>query len=421
MDLLLKSAYIFDKNGFERSDVFISDDSASFLSSQTGKTREVLEFEGCYVFPGFTDVHVHLREPGFSYKETIKTGSAAAARGGFTTVCGMPNLNPSPDERAGLDAELAAIKRDSRIHVLPYGAITKGSRGTEIADLEAMPDAVAFTDDGRGTTPEVLEAAMLRAKKMGKIICSHCEDVSLKGGDHIAAGSPYAGKLGIAGISNESEYIQLERELKVAEKTGCAYHMCHISCRESVELIRRAKAHGLDITCETAPHYIALDYNNIKEDDGRFKMNPPLRSPDDREAILEGIADGTIDMIATDHAPHSAEEKGKGLTGSAMGVVGLETAFAVCYTALVKTGIISLHRLVELMSVSPAKRFGIGCRSVENGAADLTVFDLERKYTVNPADFLSMGRSTPFVGREVFGECIMTVAGGKIVYRKGRQ
>ncbi len=421
MDLLLMSAYVFNQNGFDRGDVFISGDSASLFSCQTGKTREVLGFEGCYVFPGFTDVHVHLREPGFSYKETIKTGSAAAARGGFTTVCAMPNLNPSPDGREGLDAELAAIKRDSKIRVLPYGAITKGSRGTEIADLESMPEAVAFTDDGKGTTPEILEAAMLRVKRMGKIICSHCEDVSLKGGDHIAAGSQYAGRLGISGISNESEYMQLERELKVAEKTGCAYHICHISCRESVELIRRAKAHGLDVTCETAPHYIALDYNDIKDDDGRFKMNPPLRSPYDREAILEGIADGTIDMIATDHAPHSADEKERGLTGSAMGVVGLETAFAVCYTALVKTGIVSLHRLVELMSVSPAKRFGIGCRSVENGAADFTVFDLERKYTVNPADFLSMGRSTPFAGREVWGECVMTVAGGKIVYRKGRQ
>jgi dihydroorotase len=419
MDLLLKGAYVFNENGFDKGDVFISDDSAACFSGLSGTRVREIDFSGRFVFPGFTDVHVHLREPGFSYKERIATGTLAASRGGFTTVFAMPNLNPSPDGRAGLDAELAAIAGGALIRVLPYGAITKGSMGKEMADFEAMPDAVAFSDDGKGTAPEVLEEAMLRVKKTGRIICSHCEDASLKGGDHIAQGSPYAKKLGISGISCESEYLQLEKELSAAQKTGCPYHMCHISCRESVELIRKAKARGLDVTCETAPHYIALDYNSVTEDDGRFKMNPPLRSPADRAAIIEGIADGTIDMIATDHAPHSAAEKGKGLAGSAMGVVGLETAFAVCHTALVRTGIISLHRLVELMSISPAKRFGAGSVTVRSGkAADFTVFDVGSRYIINPDDFLSMGKSSPFAGREVYGECLMTVCGGRIVYMK---
>ncbi|MGI6167880.1 MAG: dihydroorotase [Eubacteriales bacterium] len=417
MKILLKNARVFDKTGFSVEDVFVSEGIAS---SPTGQSPDlVFSLDGLYIFPGLTDVHVHLREPGFSYKETIKTGTAAASRGGFTTVLAMPNLNPPPDGREGLYAGLAAIARGALVRVLPYGTITKGSRGEELSDFEDMPEAVAFSDDGHGTPPHILEAAMQRVKKLGRIICSHCEDVSQKGGDHVAAGSPYAKKLMIPGISNESEYLQLERELYLAEKTGCPYHVCHVSCRESVELIRRAKARGLDVTCETAPHYFALDYTDIDADDGRYKMNPPLRSPRDRQAIIEGICDGTIDMIATDHAPHSRKEKSRGLLGSAMGVVGLETAFTVSYTALVKTGLISLHRLVELMSINPARRFGTGIASLSEGApADLAVFDLDACYTVNPDDFLSMGKSTPFAGRRVFGECVLTICGGKIVYKK---
>ncbi len=406
MKLLLSGAFVFNKNGFDRGDLLISDPASDAPDAR-------IDFSGKYIFPGFTDVHAHLREPGFSYKETVATGSVAAARGGFTTVCTMPNLSPSPDGRAGFDAILEPIRESAKVRVLPYGAITKGGLGFELADFEDMPDALAFTDDGRGTTTDILCKALERASLMGKIICSHCEDTSLKGGDHIAASSPIARTLGIAGITNESEYIQLERELKAVEQTGGSYHVCHISCRQSVELIRRAKARGLDVTCETAPHYFALDYTDIKSDDGRFKMNPPLRSPADREAIIKGLADGTIDMIATDHAPHSAEEKGRGLAGSAMGVVGLETAFAASYTALVRPGIISLHRLVELMSTAPSRRFGI-----PKNDADITVFDLERGYIVNPDDFASLGKSTPFEGSELYGECLLTVVGGKIVYRR---
>jgi dihydroorotase len=416
MKILLKNARVFDKTGFQSKDVFVSE---GIITSPAGRSPDsVLSLDGLYIFPGLTDVHVHLREPGFSYKETIKTGTAAAARGGFTTVFAMPNLNPPLDGRAGLCAELAAIARGALVRVLPYGTITKGSRGEELADFEDMPEAVAFSDDGRGTPLHMLEAAMHRVKKLGKIICSHCEDVSIKGGDHIAENSPYAKKLMITGISSESEYLQLERELAIAEKTGCPYHVCHVSCRESVELIRRAKARGLDVTCETAPHYFALDYTDIDADDGRYKMNPPLRSPRDRQAIIEGICDGTIDMIASDHAPHSAEEKSRGLLGSAMGVVGLETAFAVSYTALVRTGLISLHRLVELMSINPAKRFRTGAFWGDGGPADLAVFDLDACHTVNPDNFLSMGKSTPFAGRRVFGECLLTICGGRIVYKK---
>ncbi len=416
MKILLKNARVFDRTDFHLEDVFVSE---GIISSPAGRRPDVVfALDGLYVFPGLTDVHVHLREPGFSYKETIKSGTAAAARGGFTTVLAMPNLSPPPDGKAGLDAELSEIARGALVRVLPYGTITKGSRGEELADFGDMPEAVAFSDDGHGTPPAILETAMKRVRKLGKIICSHCEDVTLRGGDHIAAGSPYAIKLMIPGISNESEYLQLERELALAEKTGCPYHVCHVSCRESVELIRHAKSRGLDVTCETAPHYFTLDYTDITTDDGRFKMNPPLRSPHDREAIIEGICDGTIDMIATDHAPHSAEEKSRGLLGSAMGVAGLETAFAVSYTALVRTGLISLHRLVELMSLSPAQRFKTGARWGEGAPADLAVFDLDSCYTVNPDDFLSMGKSTPFAGRRVFGECVLTICGGKIVYRK---
>lgn len=363
------------------------------------------------IVPGLCDVHVHFREPGFSYKETIASGSAAAAHGGYTAVCTMPNLNPVPDSAEHLHVQLDAIKRGAAIKVLPYGAITVGEKGEKLADMEAMSDKVcAFSDDGKGVqNDEIMREAMTAAKRLGKIIAAHCEDNSLLFGGYIHDGE-YARMHGHRGISSASEYKQIERDLCLAEETGCAYHVCHISTKESVELIRQAKARGVDVTCETAPHYLVLCDEDMQED-GRFKMNPPLRSLEDKKALIEGIKDGTIDMMATDHAPHSAEEKGRGLEKSLMGVVGLETAFPVLYTELVKKNIITLERLVELMSFKPKERFGIDTNN------DFAVFDISEAYKIDPENFLSMGRATPFAGREVFGRCLLTVHNGKVVYK----
>lgn len=363
------------------------------------------------IVPGLCDVHVHFREPGFSYKETIASGSAAAAHGGYTAVCTMPNLDPVPDSAEHLQVQLDAIKRGAAIKVLPYGAITVGEKGEKLADMEAMSDKVcAFSDDGKGVqNDEMMREAMAKAKRLGKIIAAHCEDNSLLFGGYIHDGE-YARMHGHRGISSASEYKQIERDLRLAEETGCAYHVCHISTKESVELIRQAKARGVNVTCETAPHYLVLCDEDMQED-GRFKMNPPLRSREDKKALIEGINDGTIDMIATDHAPHSAEEKGRGLEKSLMGVVGLETAFPVLYTELVMKNIITLDRLVELMSFKPKERFGIDTNN------DFAVFDISEAYKIDPENFLSMGRATPFAGREVFGRCLLTVHNGKVVYK----
>ena len=362
------------------------------------------------ILPGFCDVHVHLREPGFSYKETIKSGTLASARGGYTAVCSMPNLSPVPDSKEHLEAQLEIIRRDACIPVYPYGSITVAEKGEELSDMEGMADdVIAFSDDGKGVqNEEMMISAMKKAKSLNKMIVAHCEDNSLLRGGYIHDGE-YARTHGHKGICSESEWGQIDRDLKLAEKTGVAYHVCHISTKESVDVIRKAKALGIDVTTETGPHYILLD-DSCLEENGRFKMNPPLRSPADREAILEGILDGTIDMIATDHAPHSAEEKGKGLQKSAMGVVGIETAFPLLYTGLVKTGKLTLERLVELMSVTPRKRFGI------NSDAGFTVFDLNEEYSIDTSEFLSKGKSTPFEGAKVFGKCLLTVYEGKIVY-----
>lgn len=367
--------------------------------------------ENYIIVPGLCDVHVHFREPGFSYKETIASGSAAAAHGGYTAVCTMPNLDPVPDSAEHLQVQLDAIKRGAAIKVLPYGAITVGEKGEKLADMEAMSDKVcAFSDDGKGVqNDEMMREAMTAAKRLGKIIAAHCEDNSLLFDGYIHDGE-YARMHGHRGISSASEYKQIERDLRLAEETGCAYHICHISTKESVELIRQAKARGVNVTCETAPHYLVLCDEDMQED-GRFKMNPPLRSREDKQALIEGIKDGTIDMIATDHAPHSAEEKGRGLEKSLMGVVGLETAFPVLYTELVTKNIITLDRLVELMSFKPKERFGIDTNN------DFAVFDISEAYKIDPEDFLSMGRATPFAGREVFGRCLLTVHNGKVVYK----
>ncbi len=364
------------------------------------------------VFPGFCDVHVHFREPGFSYKETIETGSKASARGGYTAVCTMPNLNPVPDSADNLNEQLALIRQQAVIDVYPYGAITVGQKGEQLADLEAMADnCIAFSDDGRGVqNDEMMRRAMLRAKALGKMIVAHCEVNSLLRGGYIHDGD-YARAHNHKGICSESEYAQIERDLRLVEETGCAYHVCHISAKESVELIRQAKAKGLNVTCETAPHYLVMDDSCLQED-GRFKMNPPLRDKSDREALVAGIVDGTIDMIATDHAPHSEEEKGKGLAGSAFGIVGIETAFPVLYTQLVETGIITLEKLVALLSTNPRERFGIPMGN------DYTVWDLHKTFIVDPAQFISKGKATPFAGWKLKGECLLTVCNGKAVYRK---
>ena len=363
------------------------------------------------VFPGFCDVHVHLREPGFSYKETVASGTAAAARGGYTAVCPMPNLNPVPDTLERLAVQEALIEAQARVHVYPYGAISAEERGERLAEMEALaPRVLAFSDDGKGVqNDELMRAAMLEAKRLCKLIAAHCEDNRLLRGGYIHDGD-YARAHGHAGICSESEWGPIKRDLNLVRETGCAYHVCHVSTKESVALIREAKRQGLDVSCETAPHYLVLDDSDLRED-GRFKMNPPLRSREDREALIEGLLDGTVDMIATDHAPHSAEEKARGLKGSAFGVVGLETAFPVLYTRLVLPGVLTLEKLLDLLVYNPRKRFGIPLAK-----DDYSVWDLDAAYAIDPSDFLSKGRATPFAGMEVRGKCLLTVCGGKVVY-----
>ena len=363
------------------------------------------------ILPGFCDVHVHFREPGFSYKETIETGSKAAAHGGYTAVCTMPNLDPVSDSAEHLDEQISIIERDACIHVYPYAAITVGQKGEEIADLEGMSDrCISFSDDGHGVqSDEIMKQAMLRAKELGKIITAHCEDNSLLHGGYIHAGK-YAKEHGHRGICSESEWGQIARDLRLAKETGCAYHVCHISTRESVDIIRKAKAEGVDVTCETAPHYLLLD-DCMLEEDGKWKMNPPIRSADDRNALIEGIIDGTIDCIATDHAPHSAEEKSRGLEKSAFGIVGIETAFPLLYTYLVMPGVISMEKLEELLVYNPRRRFGIPLGN------DYSVWNLSAEWTITPdIDFLSKGKATPFDGWRVSGVNVLTVCDGIPVY-----
>ena len=371
-----------------------------------------IDFSSCVVLPGFCDVHVHFREPGFFYKETIASGSRASARGGYTAVCTMPNLNPVPDSVANLKIQKNIIETSACIHVYPYGSITVGEKGEELADFDGMaPDVIGFSDDGRGVqSDDMMREAMKKAKALNKPIVAHCEVNELLRGGYIHDGD-YAKEHGHRGICSESEWAQIARDIELVKEIGVKYHVCHISTKESVDIIRKAKAEGVDITCETGPHYLVMDDSMLQED-GRFKMNPPLRSKADRDALIEGIVDGTIDMIATDHAPHSAEEKSKGLEKSAFGVVGIETAFPIMYTYLVKTGVITMDRLVELMVINPRKRFDIplGC--------DYSIWDIEEEYTIDPAEFVSMGKATPFEGWKVNGRCLATVCDGKIVYKK---
>ena len=416
----LEHAKLLQNGVFRTADVFISDGKISSIGDRIscpGDTVSV-DLSHSVLFPGFVDVHVHLREPGFSYKETIASGTMAAAHGGFAHVACMPNLNPVPDCRAALDELLAIIRRDARVHVHPYGALTVGESGERLSDLAAMaPDVIAFSDDGKGVQSEsLMREAMAECRRLGKLLAAHCEDNSLLRGGYIHDG-PYARAHGHRGICSESEWDPIARDLRLAEQTGCAYHVCHVSTKESVALIRAAKRRGVNVTCETGPHYLVFTEDDLQED-GRFKMNPPLREKADRDALIEGLLDGTIDMIATDHAPHSAEEKSRGLAASAMGVVGLETSFAACYTHLVKPGILPLEKLLDLMHGAPMRRFGCGTELAAGQPADLTAFDLTRSCPVDPAQFLTLGRATPFAGTTLTGVCTLTMIDGKIVWKE---
>ena len=415
--MIFRNAMVWTQNGFEKQDAILDGGVLSFSVSQNASVSvpEMPVFSNCLILPGFCDVHVHLREPGFCYKETVASGTASAARGGFTAVCSMPNLNPVPDSKEHLQVQLDAIRQDAKVAVYPYGSLTVNEAGAVMADLDGMaPDVIAFSDDGRGVQDEnMMRDLMLRAKRLGKLVVAHCEDNSLLRGGYIHDGV-YAEEHNHRGICSESEWGPIARDLKLAKETGCAYHVCHISTKESVELIRAAKAEGVDVTCETAPHYLVLCDEDLCEE-GRFKMNPPLRSAADRDALIEGILDGTIDMIATDHAPHSQEEKAKGLEKSAFGIVGLETAFPIMYTEFVKSGKMTLERLVDLMCLSPRRRFGI------TSDAGYTVWNVEKEYSVNPDDFATLGRATPFAGRRVFGENLLTVLSGSVVYKSNTE
>lgn len=413
MALTVKGKQLYQNGSLSSLSLFVDHGIVVSESAEAGGT---VIFSDSYILPGFADVHVHLREPGFSYKETIRTGTLASAHGGYTSVCSMPNLNPVPDSAENLKKQLDIIEKDAAIAVYPYGSITVGQQGEELSDMEGMSEnVIAFSDDGRGVqSDELMEKAMLKAKALGKMIVAHCEVNELLKGGYIHDGE-YAKAHGHRGICSESEWKQIERDIKLAEKTGCAYHVCHISTKESVEIIGEAKKRGVDITCETGPHYLVLSDKDLKEE-GRFKMNPPLRSEEDRLALIEGIKDGTIDMIATDHAPHSAEEKGKGLEKSAMGIVGIETAFPVLYTELVLKGVISLSKLVELLSINPKKRFGIKGGTDVGQQADFCVVDLDTEYEIRSEDFYSMGKATPFEGMKVKGKILHTYIKGEKIF-----
>ncbi len=424
MGFIIKGGNVFIDGQFKKLDIMLSDGVISRIDNSISPVEGffAVDAENKIVIPGLADGHVHFREPGFSYKETIKQGSMAAAHGGYTAVCTMPNLNPVPDSVENLRAELDIIERDAVIGVYPFGAITVSQKGQELSDLEGMADKVCgFSDDGKGVqSGEIMRRAMVRVKKLGKVISAHCEDESLLAPGWCCHDGDFGKSHGLVGNNPASEYEQVRRDLKLAMETGCAYNVCHVSTKESVEAVRGARAMGGDVTCETGPHYLLLDDSMI-EDKGKFRMNPPIRSKDDRKALVEGILDGTITMICTDHAPHSREEKEGTMAKSLNGIVGLECAFPVLYTGLVKTGIMELGKLVELMSVNVKRRFGLpgGEGIALNAPADIAIFDIDNEFTVEPEKFLSKGKSTPFEGWRVFGKCLMTIFGGEIVWREG--
>ena len=408
MELIWKNGEVYENGGFSRQDKIVMADGSD---SRANGEPLLVDCRGLTILPGFADVHVHLREPGFSYKETVRTGTLAGAAGGYTDLGAMPNLNPVPDSLLHLQAQLEIIRRDAVIRVHPYGALTVGEQGQKLAAMEEMaPCVLGFSDDGRGVQDrEKMREAMLLAKSLGKIIAAHCEDDLLRNGGYIHQGE-YCRVNGHRGICSESEWKPIERDLQLVEETGCPYHVCHVSAKESVALIRQAKKKGLPVTCETGPHYLLLHDGQLR-DEGAFKMNPPIRSETDRQALLEGLLDGTIDMIATDHAPHSREEKEGGLRESVMGIVGLETAFPLLYTQLVKTGIMTMELLMKKMVTAPRERFGLPQRP-----EDYSLWDLETPYSIDPRRFLSMGKSTPFAGWNVYGRCLATVMDGRLVW-----
>jgi len=420
MNCIIRGCRIYMDGSFSRQDVLIREGCIAEVGPSISVPGiPVYNFDNAAILPGLVDVHVHLREPGFSYKATVATETRAAARGGFTHVCAMPNLNPVPDSVEHLAQELELIRNDAVITVYPYGAITVGEKGQELADLEGMAkDVIAFSDDGKGVqSDDMMRAAMRRAKALGKMIVAHCEDESLLCGGCIHDGQ-YAKEHNHIGISSESEWKQIQRDIALVEETGCPYHVCHISTKEGVELVRQAKKRGVDVTCEVGPHYLLMCDMDIQED-GRFKMNPPIRSAEDRDALMAGLLDGAIDMIITDHAPHSAEEKGRGLDKSLMGVVGIETVFPLLYTYLVEKGVLTMDKLMDLMCYAPSRRFGIPAGIQVGQKANLAVWDLDSSYTIDPADFLSKGKASPFTGWTAKGKCLLTVANGQVAYQAG--
>ena len=414
MKILIKNAHI---HGYGKADILTDGEVIKAIDEGIAEAADqVYDFEGQHIFPGFIDVHVHLREPGFEYKETIATGTKAAARGGYTAVCSMPNLNPVPDSMENLRQQLDIIEKDAVIDVIPFASLTKGQKGERISDMDVMAKFVAgFSDDGKGVQEEdMMRLCMIKARNLGKIISAHCEDEALLHGGYIHDGE-YAKLHGHGGICSESEWGPIKRDIELLKETKASYHVCHVSAKESLELIRNAKKEGMDITCETGPHYLVFNDMDLKEEGG-YKMNPPIRGKEDQKALVEAIKDGTVDMIATDHAPHSQEEKSKGLK-SLNGIVGIETAFSVMYSDFVKTGVITLDRLIELMSSNPSKRFGIESEIKVGAKANFTVFNLTDEYQINPDEFLSKGKSMPFAGKKVYGKCLMTVCKGKVAYK----
>lgn len=419
MNILIQNVCAYTTQGWMQTDLLVSGSTIVAMAPAILPTADALvfDFQNCCLFPGFIDVHVHFREPGFSYKETIRTGTEAAAHGGYTAVCTMPNLNPVPDCLENLQQQIDLIRAQAVVRVFPYAAITVAEAGQTLADLAALaPHVCAFSDDGKGVqADDLMRQAMQKAAALDKMIVAHCEDANLLKGGYIHDGA-YAKQHHHLGICSESEWAQVARDLALVRQTNCRYHVCHVSTKESIELIRQAKQEGLDVSCETAPHYLCLHDLMLKED-GCFKMNPPIRSQADQLALVQALVDGTIDMIATDHAPHSAEEKSRGLKDSAMGVVGLETAFPVLYTQLVKSGKISLEKLIALLHDKPRQRFGIGSPIAVGQPADFTIYDLDASYQIAATEFLSKGKSTPFAGQQVFGRCCMTVVDGNIAWQ----
>ncbi|MBR5306169.1 MAG: dihydroorotase [Oscillospiraceae bacterium] len=420
LNVLIKNAQVYYGNTLQKADMLVENGTVVSVGVGIAVSADVpvIDAENLMILPGFADVHVHLREPGFFYKESIATGTQAAAKGGFTLVCSMPNLNPVPDSVENMAVQQEIIDRDAVINVLPYAAITKGEKGGELVDFEALADkCFAFSDDGKGVQKnEMMKEAMLRAKAMGKPIVAHCEDESLLYGGYIHDGE-YARLHGHRGICSESEWGQVARDVELVRETGVQYHVCHISTKETVDIVRKAKAEGLKVSCETAPHYLALCDMELKEH-GRFKMNPPIRSAADRDALIRGVQDGTIEVIATDHAPHSAEEKEKGLEKSNMGVVGIETSFAAMNTYMVKRGYITMEKLCEVMSINPRKLFGLPHGIKLGEKADFVLVDPDKEWVVNPEEFASKGRYTPFDGVTLYGDVLMTVYNGQTVYNK---